>query len=151
MGDKITGYRHEAIKTDNRQGAIGNRERIFIALWPIALILFSLFRVVFSIRYDKDNEGNNQYSCKNNIDTFHNLFLLFRWYSKQGNYKNNNCCHNKNGTAYKSHFFSKNAADKTNSNQILGDIHEHFTCFFSSVLMLHDFNYITKRGAMGDV
>ncbi len=128
---------------------IGNRKRRPIAhsLWLIASILFSLFRVVFSIRDDKDNESNNQYSCKNYVQSFrHLLSLLFLRNCIKAEQKYNDSDNKKSNACSIRDLFGKNAAYHTDGKQILGNIHEHFTCFFSSVFMLHDFNYIIKKG-----
>ncbi len=113
--------------------------------------LLGLFRVVFSIRDDKDNESNNHYSCKNYVQSFrHLLFLLFLRNCIKAEQKYNDSDNKKSNACSIRDLFGKDAAYHSDSKQILGNIHEHFTCFFSSVLVLHDFNYITKREAIGD-
>ena len=140
--DKTTGYRREAI---------GDRKRRPIAhsLLPIVSGLFRLFRMVFPVGDDKSKNSHHYYRCKDDKHACH-LFALLRWndiktYSKR---YYSNC---KDKYHYRDiHFIRKHIAENTGSDGIFGNIDKHLACFFSSVFMLHDSNYIIKREAIGD-
>lgn len=102
-------------------------------------LLFILFRMVFSVRDDKDKDSNNQYSCKYYVQSFRHLLILLLFRNCIKADEKYNYSDNKKGNARSIRdLFGQNTAYNTNSKQILGNIHEHLAGFPSSVFVFHN-------------
>jgi len=100
--------------------------------------LFCLLGMVFAVRDYEGYHADDKNARENNIKSFHYLFLLFWRDCKESDDECRSCRHGYENCGQQRNFISKYAADKTDGQQILTNIHKHFAGFLASFGMLHE-------------